>query len=263
MERKHVQFTDRDGLIVQAVFVARYLTTDQVGHLFFGGQVSSSCKKRLRYLFDRGYLRKRLVHPNEPDVYFLGLQGRHYIAKVSDGYSKEEIDKLAGVPGDGEAPSLMLSHDLAVSSLYVRAALECRERGWTLEWRNSRELELRRLGVQPDAYLAVNGGDFEKRAFLEFTSVLPTQAEMKGKLDGYQSLIEKLGGVPVLWFTTSRSKLEHLSRQVSRFIYHDWILLGLIDDSSGFLTRKMWWWSESSEPVRFTTPDEEGRGGSA
>jgi len=255
-ERRGIHFTKRDGAIVEAVFYARYLTNRQVARLFFEDKVSSSCKYRIRCLYDRKYLSKRDVYPNEPDIYYLGVRGRHYIAKALDGYSQEEVNKMAGVGGEGEAPVLMMKHDLTMSGLYANAVMQCREHGWVLEWQNARVLELKRLGVQPDAHFRVTGEGLDKRAFIEFTSVLPTHTEMRQKLEGYRALLESLAGVPILWFTTSKSKLEQLARWINEWIYHDWILLGLIEDDSEFLTRKMWRWSEKDELVQFIRPCE-------
>ena len=246
-ERKGIHFTQRDREIVQAVFYARYLTSRQVARLFFKNTLSSSCKKRVRYLFDKGYLKKRLVNPSELDIYYLGLQGRHYIAQTVDSYPQDVVDKIAGVGGEGEVVSLMVRHELALSSLYVSAIMQCLQFGWQLVWQNTRMLELQRLGVQPDAYFQA----YNRKAFIEFTAVLPSRSEMQRKLDGYLPLLEQRGGVPILWFTTSKAKLEYLFKTAKGWLYQDYILFGLIEDNNEFLTKPIWKWSEQKEPVPF------------
>jgi len=253
--RKYKHFTERDGLIVQAVFFARYLMNRQIGRLFFRSADSSACRTRTRILFDKGYLRKRFAFPNQPDVFYLGLQGRRYIAKALN-YPQEEVDKIAGVEGEGDASSLAMNHELAVADLYVNAALECRQHGWTLEWQNARMLELKRLGVQPDACLRIP--EVGRQAFIELTIALPTKEEMGRKLAGYKEVLEAYGGVPILWFAPTEAKLGQLQRLAEGWIYRDWILFGLLAGTEGFLTRKMWRWSESATPVRFIAVPEGG-----
>jgi hypothetical protein len=246
--RRHVQVTARDLAIVEAVFEARYLTNRQIGQLFFSAGAFSSCKKRLRYLFDLGYLKKRAAYPNEPDIYFLGLKGKRHIAGLGQ-YPPHDIDLIAGVAGDkAAAPALMMRHELTLAQLYVNATLECQRYGWKLRWENARMLEMRKLGVQPDAFLQVEG----RKAFLEFTAVLPGGQELHDKLRGYTPLLEALEGQAlVLWMTTSAAKLGQLRRALRHSPYPDYFLLGLIEESGSFLTRPMWSWSEKESQVAF------------
>ncbi|MBC7255924.1 MAG: replication-relaxation family protein [Chloroflexi bacterium] len=261
VERKYVQITDRDLAIVEAVFRARYLTNRQIARLFFSEGAFSSCKKRIRYLFDKGYLKKRPAFPNEPDIYYLGLKGKRYIASLGE-YTKEAIDRIAGVSGgEAEEPFLMMRHELSLSQLYVNATLECRRHGWQLYWENSRMLELRRLGVQPDAFLRVG----ERAAFLEFTAALPTREEMARKMAGYERLLEEVEGrAVVLWLTTSGAKMGQLWQGISKSLYPDYFLLGLIEEAGEFLTRPIWRWCRAEGKVAFLTPQPEdllGAGG--
>ena len=251
--KRSVRLTERDLSTIRAAFEARYLTNRMVCNLFYGPSTFSWCKQRMRYLFDGGYLKKRLAYPNEPDVYFLGLKGRRYIASLGQ-YPQEEVDKIAGVRGDCPAPMLMMNHELTLSSLYVKAALECREQSWSFRWKNTRMLELEQLGIEPDAYLCVGGPSQTHEAFVEFTGVVPTRTEMKHKLERYEAFLEEKEPIPVLWLTTSRNKLMSLRRSILKSTYTDYFVLGLVEDASGFLTRRMWWWSESVEPVQFIVP---------
>jgi hypothetical protein len=246
--KRPTHLTDKDRLTLEAVFAARYLTNRMVCRLFYSDSTFSWCKQRLRNLYDGGYVGKRWCYPNEPDVYFLGLQGRRYIAAQA-GFAKEDVNKIAGVRGDCQAPILMMNHELTLSTLYVNAVLECRKYGLHFRWKNTRMLELDRLGVQPDAYVMVEGTQ-KHEAFIEFTAVMPSRSEMKRKLEGYEGLL-KAHPVPVLWLTTSRNKLTQLRQAVLKCYHKDYFALGLIDEAGEFLTKKMWWWSASDEPVEF------------
>ena len=256
IQRGPLHLIRRDCEALQALFAARYLTNRMICRLLYRPTTFSWCKQRLRYLYDAGYVRKRRVQVNEPDIYYLGLRGRRYIASLGE-YARPQVDRIAGVSGrEAETPALMMGHDLTLSQLYVSAVLECRQRGWALEWENARMLELRRFGIQPDAYLRVTGERIDKRAFIEFTAVMPTREEMRGKLNGYAALEEAMNGVTILWFTTSKSKLEQLYQQVAAWEYADYVLLGLIEEEGEYLTQAMWRWGGSGQPVRFVTPGE-------
>jgi hypothetical protein len=181
-----------------------------------------------------GYLGKRAAFANEPDVYYLGLQGRRYIAGVCPEYTQQEVDRIAGVTGDGaRAPILMMSHELTLSSLYVTARLDAYVQGLSLEWRNSRMLELMRLPMQPDAYIHVRNGRREHAAFLEFTGVLPDKAELRHKIAAYAQYLESrrcrqdLGveQVAVLWLTNMPAKRDRILEEVAGSAYRDWFLV--------------------------------------
>jgi hypothetical protein len=253
-ERKGIHFTKRDSETVQAVYRARYLTNRHIMWLLYSETTYSLCKQRVRYLFDKGYLAKRRTHQNARDVYFLGVKGRHYIEKALE-LPREYVAKVSGVGGRGDNPNLHLAHDLELSGIFVDLTIECRQHGWELYWENARQLELRRLGVQPDAYFRVG----ERKAFIEYTAVMPSREEMERKLSGYESLLESLGGAFVLWLTDSRSKLTQLKTWLRHFLYKDYVLLGLIGDKPR-LTGKVWQWSEREGKVAFM-PAPEGAGG--
>jgi hypothetical protein len=247
--RQRIRLTARDLQAVVAVFEARYLTNRQIGRLLFGREDSSHARQRLRYLFDLDYVRKREAGPNEPDIYYLGLKGRRYVA-AQGLCDRETADRVAGVAGDDVAtPALMMSHELTLSGLYVSARLQCQRLGWGLHWRNARWLELERLGMQPDGWLAVyTGADPEtppRQAYLEFTAAMPTGPELRGKLARYRAYWERTR-VPaaVLWFTTSRRKADALLEAIHQDPYRDCYLVGLIEDSAAFLTAPIWRWGD-------------------
>jgi hypothetical protein len=245
-EREGVYLTARDLRVVEAVFAARYLTGRQIGRLLFGRANSSHCRSRLRVLFDLGYLRKRDVGQNDPDVYYLGLQGRRYLAEAGL-CSRALADRVAGVSGEGAGtPGLMMAHDLALSELYVGARLEAEGYGWTLVWRNARMLELEGLGVQPDAWLQVHHGGRSQEAYLEVTAAMPTAVELAGKLEGYRAYWERSKRpCAVLWLASAQPHATSILEAVRSGAYGDCFLVGLIEEARGFLTRRMWRWGDA------------------
>jgi hypothetical protein len=255
VNREHVRLTERDLQIVQAVFEARYLTNQMITRLLFKPTTFSTCKQRLRYLYDLGYLAKRKAYVNEPDVYYLGPAGKRYIVSLGE-YSQEDVNRVAGVSGRGaSAPLLMMSHDLTLSRLYVNARLECASRGWTLRWRNTRLLERQQLGVEPDAWLQVRHGERTREAYVEFTAVMPTRGELASKIARYEAHWEgEERPTPVLWLTTSRSKQNQIQGSILHSVYKAFFLLGLIEESRTFLTGRIWWWSEAAGMVPWIRP---------
>jgi hypothetical protein len=254
VSRQGVRLTERDLAVVRAVFEARYMTNRQIGRLLFGQADSSQARQRLRYLFDLDYLRKRVVGPNESDIYYLGLRGRRYIASLG-AWSRAQVDRIAGVSGEEVAtPALMMEHELTLARLYVNARLECAHHGWELTWKNARMLELEKLGMQPDAWLSVGHGEKQRQAFLEFTAAMPSASELTGKLERYQAYWERTqDATAVLWLTTSKRKAQRLLEGIRGCPYRDYFLVGLIEDASLFLTRRMWLWGEDAL-------DQEGSG---
>ncbi len=255
VRRAGIRLTDLDFQMVEAVLYARYMTNRALVRLFFKPTTSSWCRQRVRYLYDLRYLNKRRAYMNEPDIYFLGLRGKRYIVSL-EGYTKEQVDKIAGVSGGrAKAPILMMNHELTVSRLYTNARLECREYGWHMRWRNTRMLELERLGVEPDAWIEVINEDKHRQAFIEFTAAMPTKRELSEKIERYEGYWERTRQpIPVLWLTTSRSKANRLWEGMLQSTYRDYFLVGLIEDAGHFLTRPIWRWSESEEQVRWVNP---------
>ena len=251
-QRSGIRLTERDLRTVEAVFEARYMTNQLIARLFYKPTTFSSCKQRVRYLFDLGYLKKRKAQVNQPDVYYLGLEGKRHIVSLGQ-YTREEVNRIAGVGGEGAvAPTLMLKHELTLSRLYVNARLECRGYGWDMHWKNTRLLEMERLGIEPDASTEVVNGQRSKQAFIEFTAAMPSAKELSQKVAGYEGYWERTENpTAVLWLTTSRNKINRLRETVSRSVYKDYYLLALIEDAARFLTGRIWWWSEAEEMIQW------------
>jgi hypothetical protein len=241
--------------MVEAVFEARYLTNQLLARLLFQPTTFSTCKQRLRYLYDLRYLAKRQTPVNEPDVYFLGLQGKRHIVSLGE-YSKPVVERIAGVAGsEASAPLLMMAHELTLARLYVAAHLQCAQYGWQLRWRNARMLELLKLGIQPDGWLEVSGAQRSQQAYIEFTAVMPTRLELASKVAHYEAYWQtQETPTPVLWLTTSRSKLNLLRQAIGHSSYQDYFLRGLLDEAGAFLTQRMWCWSESEEMIPWIRP---------
>jgi hypothetical protein len=153
---------------------------------------------------------------------------------------------------------------LTLSWLYVNARLECRRHGWSMIWKNTRMLELMKLGIEPDAFLAVIQGDKKRAAFVEYTGVLPTASEMERKVAGYDAFLQArqcqhhLGveSITIMWLTTSCAKAAKLGHYLKRSSYPDYFLIGSIDESDQFLTSAIWQWTESTRRISWVKPPQ-------
>jgi len=251
---KNLFTTERDLQVVEAVWEARYLTTEQIKLLFFGS--TTRVRTRLRILFDKGYLKKRPVGQNEQDVYFLGVKGKHYIEERF-GVDREQVKKIAGISGENAVQSAQfLYHELTLSKIYTHARLQCQAHNWTLTWRNSRMLEVQDIGLQPDAYLKVAKGQKASEAFIEFTYAITTRDEIRKKIRLYTGYFRAVGFITVLWFTTSRDKAKAIRKLIDDSEHGNYFLVGMVDDISKFLTEKVWWWNESEDRIEFIKPSE-------
>jgi len=267
--------TERDMAIVEAVFLARYLTLDLICQVFFSQGARSSAKRRTRILFDRRFLDKRRASPNAPDVYYLGMRGvRHVEDLVGDGrfggdFDVASVGKIRGVSGAGaDNPDLFLVHELALSRVYVDAMLEARRQGMGLRWLPARALELRKLGFEPDAFLDATYVDSEgrkrgKAAFVEFTQVLPKDLPAYvAERQRYLALKKcrgdfGVGSASFLWLTTSRAKrqkiLDVISQTVQRDWWHAWYAALWPDVRGLVLTGAVWEGVSSEERAAFLT----------
>lgn len=247
---KYKHFTERDKKVVESVFFARYLTSQQIQRLHFGSDTRANY--RLHILVANGYLRKRKVGYTDCDIYFLKAKGKHYIEEELK-YEREYVKKVSGIPETSEdAP---MKHDLTLSNLYVEATLECKAYGWELEWENTQMLKQRSLGFEPDAYLRVTKSK-SKEAFIEYTSATTSYTEIRKKLLTYEGYFQAEHFTPVLWFISSRAKLNLLRKLVTESIYAEYFLIGSIEDKSGYLTKAMWHLQGSEDKIRFLSPPE-------
>jgi hypothetical protein len=245
-EVKGKKFTQRDKEIVQAVYEARYLTNAQICRILFTPTTFSWCKTRTRILYDKGFLKKRNLYQQDPDIYFLGVKGRHFVAKTL-GVGKEIVDRVAGEQSKEVMSASQMEHETTLGNIYTALRVQATKYGLKYAWKNTRMLELENWKVQPDAWLKVKREEKSYSAFVEFTDVLPTNEEMTGKLDGYADLYERIEPAPILWFTTSRTKVNWIRKKITQSPYAPYILVGLIEDVNKFLTAPMWWSVEDKQ----------------
>jgi hypothetical protein len=241
---KQPKFVENDEAIIRAVYEARYLSADLIIDLLFRETLAKWAYGRLRDLYDLKFLDKRVTFANLPDVYFLGLQGRRYFKKLGC----ENVDETAGDSGGTPLDTLLwMRHDLTVSKLYVWARLEAARRGWEMEWKNARVLEVEKLGVQPDGWIRVGKPGQMFEGYIEFTNQLTSRAEIEKKIRQYQ------GRGNVLWFTTTEAKLRAIQPHLTGHY-----ALALVEEAKEWLTAPIWHWQ--GQKRSWITATSAGRG---
>jgi hypothetical protein len=136
-----------------------------------------------------------------------------------------------------------MEHDLKLARILVHTICQTANFGVTVEWKNTRMLEMEKLGVQPDAWVSLTRNNKSKQAYIEFTSALPTKEEWKRKINGYELILDST--TPILWFTTSNQKINSIQKAVINSPIGSNVLVGLIENVGQFVTGKVWWSGES------------------
>jgi hypothetical protein len=242
---------ERDLKIVWAVFESIYMTNQHIAYLFFDqpeDKVNSQCRDRLAFLyrynpdpdkFKSGMIDKRGGYVNERDIYFLGEVGIDYIAKNHPKYGKWDVKRFVGERAKNKASqNIHMSHQLSLTTLYVRARKEAQRMGYTLCWKNTKMMqrEMREKGFRlvPDAWIGVYDGE-AREAYIEFTADLDDLLKKVPNYDTY------LPDATVLWVTTSRDKLDRIGTEaIPKANRPERYHIALFDDCKDFLTKPVW-----------------------
>lgn len=225
------ELTTRDLGIIKAVYTYRMLTTAQVERLFFPPTKENRkypaqlCLRRLRYLFDKGYLERtmqpiRIPEGTKPLIYRSTKTG---LALLKEHTGEEYPSRRS------EEGSLLTHPDHWIKTNDLRITIEywASQRGYEVEWVD--EIELRKLHkkhkvvVVPDGFFKLTvppSPQYEKqrvfRAFVE-TVLTQTVASYGRKVEEYNyffnSRYEDLyqsKSVRVLAITTSNTKALNL-----------------------------------------------------
>lgn len=190
-QRPFFQLTPRDVEIIEAVYTYRALTARHIADLFFGenqepsAPVSSRCQRRLRLLFQHGYLFRdappaRYSEGKQPLVYFLDKAAVPLLAE-QDPNDDQPIDWH---PRHNNVRWPFLSHLLATNDVRVALARACAQEKCTVHtWHDERTLRRRemkdyvqlgggqgrpqRLAVIPDGYCHLTDRRYHYHQFFE------------------------------------------------------------------------------------------------
>ena len=103
------------------------------------------------------------------------------------------MDKVARVAWERGDPFLTMGYELVLPRLHVNARLDCAGHGWEATWRNTRVLELMRIGTELGVRVEVVNGIRRRRVLIASISAIPTTSELTGELQGDESLRKRTG----------------------------------------------------------------------
>lgn len=192
--------TERQRLILMAVFEFRYLSTAQFTRLLFGGTDTSEAtasrlaRRELARLRENGGL-IQLEHragyrreSNRAHVYGIGPLGRRALEAMSgQGIPRGRTYQEPGGP--------FVEHTLAVSEVHVRIKEAERHGIFTVErfagepgaWRSYTGPQGTTAHLKPDAFLIASQGEFEDRWFIEVDLATERRGALERKLGVYLS----------------------------------------------------------------------------
>jgi hypothetical protein len=231
-EPTRMQLTERDISIVEAVHTHRVLSQKQIQLLIFGPKNVSGAKRRLRFLFDQGYLDRKFFpvqmdRLRSPTLYILDRKGAELL-RLHRGY-----DELVWYSSSRQLKPTFLEHTLAINDVMVAVTLACSQPAYELEtWVTENQIKAdydrvsittssgarRRVAVVPDSYFSILVANSRAPFFLELDRGTMTNKQFKDKIRAYLAYqktrgLEKRFGIKnfrVLTVTVGEKRLENL-----------------------------------------------------
>jgi hypothetical protein len=246
---------DRDEEIIAAVYLHGVLSTKQIADLFFGGSVSAATK-RLRKLFDAGWL-QRAFRPNgvgAPEALYLVERRQETVHCIADrlGWAEERVRRYW-------FPTQMLTdHFLEVNAFRVTIEISCRRNGVLLElWEDERFCvdRIRDDGGKvkvfaPDAYFRFFKDGTLWAYFLEWDRGTESVGRIRQKAENYATYWRKgfytdrygLRGFRVLWVTKEErmDELMGATEKVEGAPPFWWATRDVVQECKDILTEPIW-----------------------
>lgn len=191
-----VVLTPRDRLILRLIGSCRYVSTTQIARELFSSV--DRARRRIRQLFDNGYLQITLAGSTSPNLLSLTQEGARIVRTAfpdeSENLRLPGAIRLAGVP-----------HHLGIvnTRLYMEALARTNKQ--TMDaWesgagRLARDLGLPGLGLQPDALAALSDTQSQEIYAAEVDCGTEPLAVLGRKLDRYSLVLQEQGGLDELW----------------------------------------------------------------
>lgn len=213
--KQAVVITSRDKELLFLVRECGYLSSEQVAKALFPSL--DRCRRRLRQLFDAGYLKVTLLSSTQPNLISLTAKGltllKFLLSETASTIHPAGSIQLAAVP-----------HHLArVETRLYLEALSRLERGRLLKWKTgngvlAEELGFNRVHLAPDAIAELElGGDLIHLA-IEIDCATEGEGVLKQKFSKYKELFN-FSDVDELWVIAAASeqrkeRLEELAGAV-------------------------------------------------
>lgn len=260
-----MQLTERDKVIIRAVYQYRILKQDQVQALFFGPKLShkAATQRRLVKLFDHGYL-SRFFLPTKgglmssPILYGLDKRGTELLR------AEFGIEELSWYPSYRELKDDFLEHSLAIAEFRVAVTLACDKLGYTLlAWKNEGELKAdydraevrgkgrqRLVAVIPDGYFVIQTPFGHAHFFLELDRGTMTTARFRTKVEAYIAYFRagmyqkryNTTSLRILTVTLGAGRLANLKRVTADVGNTSWFWFGVLANLTAetVLNRTVW-----------------------
>lgn len=181
-----VEITERDGEMLTLVGLVRYISAEQIAREFFPSE--DRCRRRLRQLFDAGFIKINLTASNKPNLISLTASGRELVLlhrpDLENSIQSSGVIKLSGI-----------AHHLTLAEtrLYL-ANLAQTENGQLLRWESGRGALAEQIGISeyyivPDALAEIQIRSELLRFAIEADCATEGSQMLERKLRGYQKVM--------------------------------------------------------------------------
>ena len=209
---QNIVIRPRDIELIETVYRNRVMTQDQLRRMFFlpdakTGDGKEAAKRRLRLLFDNGYLERKVLPtlPGEgrgPNHYILGEQGVELLRRER-GYTK-----IRWYKSSTDLKQDFIEHTVAISDVLVAVEGACLKLGYESdEWKSESQLKAdydyvtittakgkrERKPVIPDAFFVVNTGEYRYPCFVEIDRGTMQLNRFKNKVKAYAKYYRSRG----------------------------------------------------------------------
>lgn len=216
----------RDLEVIEAIYRFRVLSQKQIQFLFFGSR--ETARYRLQYLFDGGYLDRKVLPPvmgmgRSPTLYILDRKGLEQL-RLERGF-----DDVRWYGSSKDISTLFMEHTLAINEVMVALTLACRKNGFEIEgWKTENEIKAdfdrvsikdpsgKRVDVPvlPDAIFSFVAFGQRNRCLLELDRGMEKTAVFKQKIRAYTAYFEN-GAYEARYQTTAGRVLTVISGRYS------------------------------------------------
>jgi hypothetical protein len=189
-----MRLTERDSLIVKAVYDYRVLRQDQIQRLF--GMTKTRCIRVMQRLFHHGFLARvflPVVKGAAPTLYVLDRVGVQLLR------AEFGLEHLKWHPTSKNLKGEFLEHTSAINDFRITVSLACERLDYGLMWVGENEMKsdidkvrvqvspykTRTIPIVPDSYFVIDTPRGIAHFFLELDRATSTLARFQDKILGY------------------------------------------------------------------------------
>jgi len=207
--------TNRDKEILLLAGLCRYVSAEQVAREFFSSD--SRARRRIRQLYDAGYINVTLTSSTAPNLLSLSKDGLVHL--------KDTLPAMAvRMQCAGSIRLAGVQHHLALVDVRLYVAALVGSKGWSLlRWENgagemARKLGLGQIRLRPDSLFEIETSRDVLYCGVEVDCGGETMVVLDSKLERYQQVLGDVGLLDELWIVAisgkeRRGTIERLVRQ--------------------------------------------------